>query len=161
MTDASVAVSDLSPRHCTVAMFGLRGLTHKKIGELTGYSQSRVTQILGSAAVKDYQRSLADKQAVALLGDPVSLVKDELDRQALPAVRRVVKLMNGSSNERIQLNAANSLLDRTVPRKIQTAPPAATFVLPDKVAERLLKVLGETAQLEAAIDVTPDDSETD
>lgn len=156
MTEQRNQVLELSPKHCTVAMYGLRKLSQEKIAQLTGYSRARVSQILGSPAVRAYQQSLVDKQADTILGDPILEVKAELERQALPAVQRVVKLMNGSESERIQLNAANSLLDRTVPRKIQAAPPSATFVLPDKVAEKLLRVLQETSKLEAAVDVTPD-----
>jgi hypothetical protein len=123
----------------------------------------RVGQILTSPIAKEYMAGLVATQERAMLVDPVSEVKAELDRQALPSVRRIVKLRDAAdSGARIQLNAANSLLDRTVPRKIQQAPPAPTFVLPDQVAERLLKVLAETNKLDAAIDVTPSEaSDTD
>ena len=67
----------------------------------------------------------------------------------------MVALRDGSDSERIQLNAAIGLLDRTVPRKINTAPAAPQFVLSDKVAERLLKAIEEDKAIDAAVDVTP------
>ena len=144
----------------------MKGLTHKKIAELTNYSVARIEQILNAPACKEYMRGLVATQERAMLLDPIDEVRAELSRRAMPAVQRIATLMDTSENERIQLNAANSLLDRTVPRKIQQAPAQAQFVLPDKIADRLLKALEETKAIEQAIDITeqsldPDPSDED
>ena len=142
----------LTPRHCLVVTLAYRGIAWDKIGKRTGYSKSRITQVLSSPAGKAYMDSLLRADQELVLRDPIEEVKKELADEALPSIRKLAKLRDTSQAERVQLSAANSLLDRTVPRKVQQAPPAATFMLPDTVAERLLAALGEAGLKREAIE---------
>lgn len=131
------------------------GITLKKAAEMVGLTVSRCGQVANSPAGKAYLQELIDAQRELVVNDPSERIRAMLISEAVPSIKTMVALRDRSDSERIQLNAANSLLDRTVPRKIQQAPAAATFVLPDKIADRLLKALEETRIVEQAIDVSP------
>lgn len=126
---------------------------------MTGYTATRGQQVVNSPAGRAYMKELLDSAKEVVVNDPQERIRSMLLSEAVPSIKSLVNLRDSTKSERIQLNAANSLLDRTVPRKIQQAPPAATFILPEKLAERMLSVLNETAKLEQAIDVTPASSD--
>lgn len=151
----------LNAKHYKLLLLIHQGISIKRASELVKYSVTRSSQVVNSPAGKAYLAELRAAAKELAVADPIQGIQHMLMSEAMPSVKHLVRLRDSSDSERIQLNAANSLLDRTVPRKIQQAPPAAQFVLPEKLAERMLSVLNETAKLEQAIDVTPASSSED
>lgn len=110
--EASVALKREAPWHRLAAMLAAQGLSYKEIAERI----NRTPQWVATVLKQPYARSV-------MLEEIHRAGKDELEAllkgTARDCIWKLIELRDSAVNESVQLNAANSLLDRLLGKPTQ------------------------------------------
>lgn len=102
----------LRPKHELLAYVLASGTSFKRAASIVGYQQNYVSTLASSPLFQVRVRQIQEQYTTEAL----SSLRDRLLAEAQPSLTRLVDLRDRSDDERVSLAAANSILDRTVPR---------------------------------------------
>lgn len=147
----------LNNRHQLIALLDISGRTGNEIAEAIGMTPARVSLIRNSSLYQamllqkreELQAQFIDKKSTALATDPVEKCIRE---HCLEAAEKKISLMREAQSEFVQLQAANSLLDRGG-YKAKFDRTKVSVEVTEKMADRFARVLGEEPEAQTRIKI--------
>jgi hypothetical protein len=141
----------INSRHQHVAALKAAGLRNKEIAELTEYSPSRVSVILGDPRIVALVNQFTSQIVTNVTQDTGEYIKGH----TLEAAQSVVALMRGAESEQVQLSASKDLLDRGGFKAKEQIQVTNDYIEGREVS-RLVAALEEAATPPPALDFVED-----
>lgn len=133
--------AELSPRHRAVIALHASGLKNYEIAEATGYSESRISVILGHPDAELQAATMTTDHITQLVQD----VREMIAGAAKEAFLRNVHLMRHAKKEETQQRSIFDILDRAG-FKAKDNPQPASVTFTGEAALDLVSALRESAE---------------